>query len=85
MGKPEGDPDSLIQHMIENQLDPQLRVAALREKGLDVRVTGVTTNPDVKGGFELECVRCHRKAHTPVEPPAGMKAMCPTCAREVDL
>ena len=78
------DDESLIQHMIDNQLEPQLRVAALRERGLDVRTAGVSTSPTAKG-FELECVRCHRKAHTAVEPPAGMRAMCPACAREVDL
>lgn len=74
----------LVEHMVNQQIDPQLRAERLRQEGLNVEVAMVNTDPDA-GGMEVECVRCHRKAHMPFTSLEFMAVMCPTCVRALNM
>jgi len=75
--------EDLARHIVDNQIDPQLRAARAREKGLDVETVFVDLTAGAPG-WEVECLECGRKARLPFDP--GTKvAMCPVCVRALDL
>lgn len=70
--------DSLVEHMLHNQVEPHLRADKLRAAGVNIDVQMVSTDPDADG-FEVTCGGCGRTARMPFEPPAGRVALCPRC------
>jgi CxxC-x17-CxxC domain-containing protein len=72
---------NLAEHMHDNQVEPQLRAAELRTRGLDVTTAMVDTTPGAQG-FEVACAGCGRTARLPFEPPPGKAVVCPRCQRD---
>lgn len=72
--------EELVEHIIANQIEPQLRVEELRSQGIDVSTAMVSTRAD-DDGYEVACHFCERKARLPFQPPPGKALMCPDCMR----
>jgi hypothetical protein len=71
--------DSVVEHMLENQIKPQLIAKDLASRGFAVDVQMANTAPDAQG-FEVTCSGCGRTARVPVDPGRAV-AMCPSCMR----
>jgi hypothetical protein len=68
---------TLLEHIVERQINPQRAAAKLREQGAEVVVGFVNTNPDAEG-FPVECYGCGRSARLPYDPGAK-RGLCPDC------
>lgn len=75
------DDESLVEHMIDRQVMPQLIAEDLRSKGVRIDVAMANTSPDAEG-YEVTCRGCGRTARLAEEPPAGVAVLCPLCVRQ---
>jgi hypothetical protein len=71
----------VIQHVLENQIEPQRIADELREEGHDVEVGWVNTGKRAKG-FTVSCHGCGRTAKSLIDP-GTRKGLCPDCVRAV--
>lgn len=72
---------SRVEHVIEDLLASHARADALREKGVELDVVLVNTDPDAEG-YRVECTGCGRTATLPFDPGHSF-ALCPRCQRGV--
>jgi hypothetical protein len=83
MGNSQEEDRKLAQHVVENQIMPQLAAEEMREQGLDVEIGFVNTNPNAQG-FTVTCYGCQKTAKLPFDP--GTKVgLCPACARAQEI
>lgn len=76
------DDESLVEHIIERQVLPQLIAADVRSKGVSIDVAMANTNLDGEG-YLVSCFNCGRQARLPFEPPQGKGVVCPLCIRRL--
>ena len=74
---------ALADHMIENQVEPQLAAQRLRKQGVDIDVAFADLRPDAKG-WKVTCIDCGDTATLPFDPGAKV-AMCPRCMRKNEM
>ena len=72
--------DEDLQHVIDNQVLPQIFASEMAMRGVKIDVEMVNTRPDAEG-FKISCVQCGRTARLPFELPKGKLALCPPCVR----
>lgn len=71
----------MADHMIRNQIEPELIAQQMRGEGYDVETSFVNTNPEAQG-YRVTCSGCGRVATLPTPIPEGRAALCPNCIRE---
>lgn len=70
----------LAEHMVRQQLEPQLLAEQARADGIDLDTVFVNTGPEAEG-YEVTCNGCGRTAKLPFPVPEGKVALCPDCMR----
>ncbi len=76
-----GDMD-LAQHMYDNQIRTQQRVAEVRERGHEAEAAFVDTDPNATGGTLVSCHGCGRTARIYMDVAPDKVVLCPRCQRE---
>lgn len=82
--------DELVGHLLEKQMEPQLRAEELRRQGVDVDDVLVDTGAEDlgEGWVEVTCVMCRRGARIPIDAMSELRSgdavvICPNCMRDV--
>ena len=80
-----GPLDDLVEHMVTNQIEPQLLAERLRTKGHRVETAFVDIGDEAPADWEeISCARCGRTARVlPGVVAQGRVAVCPPCLREI--
>lgn len=81
-GEAFGITPAMFEHMMKNQVEPELAAQRARDQGINVDTVIVTTAPSATG-YELKCIDCGRTAHAPFKPDEGKVAMCPSCVKKL--
>ncbi len=77
-----GYDSGLAQHMLDNQVAPQMIASDARKAGLSVGTGFVSTNLGADGVM-VQCVHCGRQAKMLQAPPQDAVVVCPPCARRL--
>lgn len=79
--------DDLAQHIIDTQINPQVKARELQDDGVNADTQFVYTGPDaLDGHVEVTCAVCRRTAQLTAAyaPPAGTVIVCPRCIDTLD-